>query len=783
MPDEQPTTKSSHSSSKGAGKSAGKSANNRSGTYDAIRPRKASVEQRRDLARRIRGDELSRWRGYLGKESTWVSIGIAVVFAVLVGLMLHLRPEVVPYRLGQTLRQDVVARAPFSFYDPAKFQQEVLVEQQATQRVYARSDVDPFTDLEQWLKALPRQLVNKRLEDLDPPLRQALDNATLARLQEFGLVQPSTVWNNDVETFIRRLRDMNPVVLPAERLAEEQDRFIRADGHDRLASSDLYGIDSPALQELLNRAGEQAMSPELYPKVAALARHRMQPTHRLDADATTRARDAVASSVSRSRGELKFADRDIVVPKGKLIDLRDLNLLRAEASAYQASLGAEGAVARFVGIAGIGVLLTTLLAIYTAVYQPRIVHNHTRAIGLAALFLGTLLVAQLAATSTSPLYLFGTAPTLLAAMILAIAYDRRYALGASILHAAFVTLVLSAGVNMLLVLSAGVVVVVLMLDEIRNRSKLIEVGGAAAITMMVATFVVGMTELDTWPFLLKNSLYAGASGLGVGFVVLGILPFVEKTFRITTSMTLLELADVNNELLRRMQTNAPGSYNHSMQVAILAEEAARSIGANALLCRVAGYYHDIGKIHKSEYFIENQSGGESKHLHLSPSVSLLIIIGHVKDGVELAREYNLPRVVIPFIQEHHGTTLVEYFYRTAIEKGEQSDEHVPEDQYRYPGPKPHSKETAIMMLADTCESAVRAMKEYTPGRIEQRVNDLAMKRLLDGQFDNCGLTMKDLDAIKRSLVKSLISIYHGRIEYPSDKPQPAAPASPKLASA
>jgi hypothetical protein len=206
-------------------------------------------------------------------------------------------------------------------------------------------------------------------------------------------------------------------------------------------------------------------------------------------------------------------------------------------------------------------------------------------------------------------------------------------------------------------------------------------------------------------------------------------------------------------------------------VATLSEAAAEAIGANALLCRVASYYHDVGKINKADYFIENQqSGSSNRHINLSPSVSLLIIIGHVKDGVELAREYHLPNSLVPFIQQHHGTTLVEYFYHQACTRQSQREPGGPaiaDHQYRYPGPKPRSKETAIVMMCDAVESACRAMPEPTPARVEGLVHDLAMKRLLDGQFDECDLTMREIETIERTLMKTIMGIYHGRIQYPS----------------
>jgi putative nucleotidyltransferase with HDIG domain len=262
--------------------------------------------------------------------------------------------------------------------------------------------------------------------------------------------------------------------------------------------------------------------------------------------------------------------------------------------------------------------------------------------------------------------------------------------------------------------------------------------------------------------------------------VLGVLPFIERVFHITTGMTLLEYQD--HPLLRRMALEAPGTYNHSLQVASISEEAANAIGADSLLCRVASYYHDIGKLRKPEYFIENQVQGENRHLNLNPNMSLLVIIGHVKDGVEMAKEYRLPRAFVPIIQQHHGTTLVEYFYREACQRqqeklaaGEPSGQaRVEDSDYRYPGPRPRSREAVIVMMADTCESAIRAMSEPTPGRIEGRVHDLFERRLLDGQFGEAPMTLREIEAVRRSISKSLIGIYHGRIAYPVEADAPEA---------
>jgi putative nucleotidyltransferase with HDIG domain len=258
--------------------------------------------------------------------------------------------------------------------------------------------------------------------------------------------------------------------------------------------------------------------------------------------------------------------------------------------------------------------------------------------------------------------------------------------------------------------------------------------------------------------------------LATGLLVQGALPAIERLFRVTTSMTLKELNDGTLPLLRRLAQEAPGTYQHSLRIADMAEAAAEAIGANSLLCKVGAMYHDIGKINKPQYFIENQAGGPSRHQGLSPAMSLMIIVGHVKDGVELAREYRLPPQLRQFIETHHGTTLVEYFYHAAKQQRVDAAEPAPSEfEFRYPGPKPQSKEAAILMLCDAIESASRAMPEPTAARLEALVRTMSQKRLNDGQFDECSITLQDLHRIEVSITKTLIAMYHGRIAYPKDE--------------
>jgi cyclic-di-AMP phosphodiesterase PgpH len=283
------------------------------------------------------------------------------------------------------------------------------------------------------------------------------------------------------------------------------------------------------------------------------------------------------------------------------------------------------------------------------------------------------------------------------------------------------------------------------------------------------TLAVGLLTEQRWSMIGLDAGRRLCMGLLAGIVLSGILPFLERIFGITTDISLLELADVSHPLLQELLRRAPGTYTHSMTVATLAETAAEAIGANPLLTRVGACFHDIGKMLKPHYFVENQTG-ENRHEGLGPTMSTLIIIGHVKDGVELGRQQRLPACVIDFIQQHHGTTLVEYFYREATRSldGEAPGGEL-EASFRYPGPKPQSREIGVLMLADAVESASRALVEPAPSTLKKLVHDILFKRLLDGQFDESGLTLSELKTVEDSLCKNLIALYHARIKYPDAK--------------
>lgn len=744
---------------------------------DKSRTRRSEIRKNRPDVAWIDWDRL-RETGVL------TSIGIAAVFFVLATSILMLRQSVVPFRPGEWLHYDIVSRVRFTYTDPDILEMKRTEAANRTFRVYSKTTDDVWRDVERDLLQLPDRVVAAPPGAMPDDLKDVLDGGSETALRNIAATpHDRDDFTRRVTDFIADLRSRRvPVagkewpilILREEERREDRNQHLNIQiGNDGdIDPRRTYSLASPELRNILADAAQKQFTLTLQPKIVNVTLRKLQPTHVLDNAATAEARARARTNVPDSEGQVTFGPDQVLVPMsattGRPLDQQQWNLLRSEHLAYITSLKHSAWKARL-GVAGIALGITCILCVYIAHYQPRVVANHTRAIAIAALLLSMLLLNQISALGNGPLYLFGTAPTLLVAMIICIGYDQRTAIGIGGLHGLLATVALDQGVPFFITIWVGVMVCCFLLDDIRTRSKLIEVGGAVALSMGAMAGTAGLLTFDPWSYIENNCLFAGASGLTVGFIILGILPFVEKAFRITTSMTLLELADPSHPLLRRLMVEAPGTYNHSLQVGVISEAAAEAIGASSLLCRVASYYHDCGKINKPEYFIENQGGGENRHMNLTPNVSFLIITGHVKDGVELAKEYNLPASFIPFIQQHHGTTLVEYFFRQAQNQQGRLDPSGPEVEdhhFRYPGPRPKSKEVAIVMLADCVESASRTLDDPTSSRVESLVHALAMKRLMDGQFDDCDMTMRDLERIQHSMMKTILSIYHGRIAYP-----------------
>ncbi|MEJ5259333.1 MAG: HDIG domain-containing metalloprotein [Anaerohalosphaeraceae bacterium] len=417
-------------------------------------------------------------------------------------------------------------------------------------------------------------------------------------------------------------------------------------------------------------------------------------------------------------------------------------------------------------------VVTALVLLGTVFYihhcRPQFFNRANRAFTMALLFWLLLAVNRFFSIWQGGVIYLATGTTIAAAVILTMVFDQRFAIGMTVFYSVLACFSVSrlATLELFLTMMAGGLTCCGFLKEIRTRMKLIEVCAYASVAVFLMAFCFGMLQEKTHDQTLLNAGFAAGAAFLMGVFLQAFLPFIEKMFGIATSMTLMDYSDANQPLLKRLAMEAPGTFSHSLLIGSIAETAADAIGANGLLCRVGAYYHDIGKINKPSYFVENQMGSASRHEQLSPAMSKLVIAGHVNDGMEIAKEYGLPSVLRQFIETHHGTTLMEYFYNEARKKKGEHENEVSEIEFRYPGPKPRTREAAIVMLADAVESAARSLTDPSPTKIETLVHTIAMKRLQDGQFDDCDLTLRELSQIEASMSKFLAAHYHGRIAYP-----------------
>ncbi len=521
-----------------------------------------------------------------------------------------------------------------------------------------------------------------------------------------------------------------------------------------------------AKSRLKSRLADELGTGPFADRVFAWMEPRLSGSLQIDREGTARAKqDAISKTPQQF---VRYAAGDVLAQADTAIDAESLTLLRREHHAFGWQQTARQRLARVLSMLGLFVAMFALAGFYLHMHHRRVLSDLGSLVTLTTLAVLAVVLCVLLANDA---WRAETVPLVLFAMTIALAYDRDLALLLAAQVALVVVVGLGQGLTEFVTLAAGAAAMVFWMGRIRSRSKLIYVGlwagAVAGLTQLGASLLEGRA-LDLG--LVEQAARTGAWTLLAGFLMTGLLPFIERSFGVLTDLSLLEVGDAAHPLLQELVRRAPGTYNHSINVASLGEAAAEAIGARGLLVRVGAYFHDVGKMLKPAYFVENQ-GDRNRHETLVPAMSTLIIIAHVKEGVELARQYNLPQPIIDLIAEHHGTTLVEYFYRRAAERS-QTDPNggeVDEQTFRYPGPRPSTRESAVMMLADASESASRTLTEPTPARIASLVHDIAMKRLLDGQFDECGLTLEELEIIEQSLVKSLTAVYHGRVKYPDQR--------------
>lgn len=765
---------------------------------------RANTSRRRELRKTIPRQRVGLKQLLTRTQVLWSGLFI-LIFVVLAGwITLEARYEPA-YRPGQLVYDAQVSRIAFTAPDLKATNQARELARAKTPPIYT-PNTQFFDETRVSLTTLPAVAaaapsLDKVAEGIRTKFK--LDEASLAQLRAYHegeAVKPE--WSGMVDGLVAQLRQ-RPIVITERFQLEKQNLtpwvMLRRDKVTATPATEIkpgqkpeFTVSEDALVNLaddqqVRKLAEELSKPfpdALEPLIVNYFMNSRQATYEHDKEATEAAR--VVAADAQPPVFTQYERDQVIVPAGATVDEDSFGLLVREQRAYEGELGVLHLLGLRLGPVALIVLVALALAAAAWTMRPRIGQNPMRGLALTALLLLTLGLAALlevwmpGMASAAPI-----APAILAAMILTIAYDPRFAAAILALHAIVIGVALDLTLGIYLVTVVGCIVAGAQVRQIRERGTPIRAGFYTALIVAVGVFCTALAERQLVPGVYRaTAVEAGLAGvltLFVGFLVLGLLSYIERVFKVTTAMKLLELCDVNQPLLRRLAQSAPGTYNHSLMVGTLAENAAEAIGANGLLARVGAYYHDIGKINKPQYFVENRVGGVNLHEKLSPAMSLLIIVGHVKDGIEMAREYALPPVLHHFIESHHGTTLVEYFYHEA-KKQKPESEQPEEIEYRYPGPKPHTKEAAILMLCDAVESASRTMAEPTSSRIEQLVHKIATKRLMDGQFDECDITLMELHQVEQSLTKTLASIYHGRIAYPAAATEPRKPKEAERAA-
>ncbi len=359
-------------------------------------------------------------------------------------------------------------------------------------------------------------------------------------------------------------------------------------------------------------------------------------------------------------------------------------------------------------------------------------------------------------------------PIACGAMIMTILIEYKLSLVVNLLNLVFVSIIVGLNPSIIILFAVSIILGSTAVKKVQQRNDIIYSTLYIAVVASILTLTVGMISSSNLKENLLQTGFAIISVMIAGILSVGLLPFYESIFDVVTNIKLLELSNPNQPLMKKLLMEAPGTYHHSMMVANLAEAATEVVGGNPVIARVGAYYHDIGKTKRPYFFGENQIGKENPHDRITPNLSTLIILSHTKDGIEMAKEHKIPKIIQDIIVQHHGTTLVKYFYYK-VKNSAENPEDVKEEDFRYTGPIPDTKESGILMLADSVEASVRSIPEPTKDKIENMVNNIINDKINSNQLINCDLTLKDIELIRQSFLKTLDGIYHHRIEYPTEK--------------
>jgi cyclic-di-AMP phosphodiesterase PgpH len=754
----------------------------------------------------------------LNEYFKWLLLGI-ITLTVTVSLYPSLIVKQHTYLLGDVVEKDVKAPKDFLFEDKVATELNVQSAVAAVRTVYDHDAIlvqkltqhvdEAFETMQQVIQE--GMVVKADVFDPDDPPglspletemnRRRIETKQLQEIKKklwdmkpdfekkFGITMNSGAYtilvkesfSDNIALYINKILSEvldNGVVANKEIFLREADKGInlrRIEEKTEKSVNNLrqfYGLDqSKVMVRIIGQPLLKDLNYNLRNLIVDLVQNLLQPNITLNKSETADRKKKAASEVKPIFYKIKTGE--MLLRNGERVT--ELQLLKLKA--LETQFKDEGVFAKSLGAAMVIICLFIITHLLYLSHLKKLPGSYNRnLLCITCIFVFFMGIAKAAAVFSESLAvgsalsinettLFYGIPIGAGAMTICLFFGMQIAVPFAVLTAICTAVVFQIRFEILIYLLLNGAMAAYWIQDCRERKAFIKAGlklGLLNVLLAVAAEVY--TGNLAGMHILWGTLFAFIGGVGTGIVTSGLSPLIELAFGYTTDITLLELANLDRPILKRLMIEVPGTYHHSMVVGTMVEAAASEIGANPLLAKVCGYYHDIGKIKKPLYFIENQEDGINRHDKLAPSMSSLILISHVKDGMEMGRENKLGQPIIDTIEQHHGTSLIRYFYEKA--KKQKGEHAVKIDDYRYPGPRPQTREAGLVMLADVLEAASRTLENPTPARIQRQVQELINKIFSDGQLDNCELTLKDLHNIARSFNKILTGIHHHRIEYP-----------------
>ncbi|MFI5144319.1 MAG: HD family phosphohydrolase [Ignavibacteria bacterium] len=726
------------------------------------------------------------------RTNLWVKYVIAIATTLIITAMFPVTETIeADYSVGMVWgKEDLIAPFSFPIYkSETTYQKEV---NDAREKVFPIFNLNNGNGRQNWLDSLNSTFFRmKKVLDYQseyfkdrnlPEEKRATNMQTLTELKrEAGLNLTDDEWNllynnlvtsspnTSIENFkkkliqiLNRVYEKKLIDIPRSRFKSPKLSYIKNKIEENQDFSDVYDVDETTRilnTELSNYFNNQ----ELVNTAKKIAVSFIIPDLKYNQEETDKILNAVSEAVPRTIGIVreneKIVSKHDVINEMVRLKLESYKRVRNEQMSYKDVLSQQAG--RFLFVA----TMLFLVGIFFFKMRSAIFEDNIKIILISTIVLLECFLSYLSLNLKIDVpgeYLVFIA---ISALLLTIIFDSRVSFYVNVIICILVSAIRGGDYDILVPNFTAAIMAIYSVRDIKKRSQIFVSMIYVLIGYTLTILAMGIERNDSFD-MLKSQLYvASVNSVLSPILAYGLLIFYEKVFGVATDLVFLELSDFNNPLLRELSSKAPGTFHHSIVMGNLSEQAAKEIGANQILARVGCYYHDIGKIVGPDYFVENQLDTKNKHEQLNPSLSAKMIISHVKNGIKLAEKYRIPEEIINFIPMHHGTTLVSYFYEKArTEEG--TTENIHDYIYRYPGPKPQSKETGIVMLADAVEAATRAIEDPTPAKLETQIDEIIKSRFMEGELDDCDLTLKDLIRIKHSFLKTLVGIHHHRIKYP-----------------